>query len=94
MVGCKWVFTIKFESDGSIERYKVRLVAKGFTQTFGIDYQETFAQVAELNTVRVLSIAVNLNWPLQLLDMKNAFHNGVLNEEVYMDSSLGFEKEF
>lgn len=94
-VGCKWVFTIKYNSNRTLEWYKARLVAKGFTQTCGIDYLETFAPVAKLNTVRVLlSMEVNLNWPLQQLDVKNAFLNGDLEEEVYMDSPPRFEEKF
>ena len=69
-VGCKQVFTVKCKADGSIEKYKARLVANGFTQNYRIDYQETFAPVAKLNSISILlSLSVNLNQPLHQLDV-------------------------
>ena len=92
-IGCKWVFTIKYNSDGSLQRYKACFVAKGFAQTCEIDYSKTFSPIAKLNTVRfLLSVVVNLNWSLQQLDVKNVFLNGDLKEEVYMDIPLDFDK--
>ncbi|KAG7559402.1 Ribonuclease H-like superfamily [Arabidopsis thaliana x Arabidopsis arenosa] len=91
-VTSKWVFTIKYKSNGDIERYKARLVARGFTQTYGEDYRDTFAPVAKLHTVRVvLSLATNLEWELWQMDVKNAFLQGELEEEVYMKPPSGLE---
>ncbi|KAB2636523.1 hypothetical protein D8674_027057 [Pyrus ussuriensis x Pyrus communis] len=86
VVGCRWVFTIKYKVDGSIDWYKARLVAKGYTQTYGVDYQETFAHVAKLNIVHVLlSLAANQDWLLLQFNVKNAFLHSDLKEEVYID---------
>ena len=65
IVDCKWIFTLKYKADGSLERHKARLVAKGYTQTYRVDYQETFALVTEMNTVRILSsLVAHYNWQL------------------------------
>ena len=70
---------------GSIERYKTRLVAKRYIQTYGVDYQETFSPIAKLNIVRLLlSLAINLDWPLHQFDVKNVFLHDDLKKEVYI----------
>jgi hypothetical protein len=91
-VGCKWVFIVKHKADSSVERYNARLVAKGFTQTYGIDYEGAFAPVVMMNSIRVLlSLAENLDWPLQKFDVKNTFHHGDVKEEVYMEIPPGLQ---
>ena len=81
MVGCKWIYKIKTHSDGSIERYKARLVVKGFTQEYEIDYEETFASVACISSVRaLLAVATASTWDIFQMDVKNAFLNGDLSE--------------
>ena len=74
LVGCKRVFTIKFKVDGFVERYKARLATKGYTQTYGIDYHETFAPIAKMNSIKILlSLVANHNWSLQHFDVKKCF---------------------
>lgn len=96
IIGCKWLITVKYKSDDYLEWYKAWLVVKGFTQTFDIDYIKTFVPIAKLNFVRVqfLSLAINCDWLLQQLLMKNAFLNGDQEEEVYMDPVPGFCEKF
>ena len=85
VVGCKWIYKIKTCSNRSIEQYKARLFAKGFTQEHGIDYEETFALVARISSVcALLTVTAASKWDIFQMDVKNAFLNGDLSEEVYM----------
>ena len=85
-IGCKWVHKIKHNVDGLISKYKARLVTKGYAQTYGIDFEETFSHVAKMATMRVvIAMATRKGWELQQMDVKNAFLNGELQEEVYME---------
>ena len=91
VVSCKWVYSLKYNPDGSIARYKARLVARGFSQAYGLDYHETFSPVARLSSIRVLfSIALDQSWPLHQLDVSNAFLYGDLDEQVFMEQPPGY----
>ena len=87
----RWVYAIKTDAEGKVERYKARLVVKGFQQQFGLDYDETYASVTSLRAVRVaLSIAASNDMKVEQIDIKSAFLNGVLEDEIYMKQPKGF----
>ncbi|GKD77225.1 retrotransposon protein, putative, ty1-copia subclass [Tanacetum coccineum] len=85
-VGHKWLFIKKTDMDGAVHTYKARLVAKGFTQTLGIDYEETVSPIADIRAIRIfIAIAAFYDYEIWNMDVKTAFLNGYLNEEVYME---------
>ena len=82
----KWIYKTKHAADGSIEKYKARFVAHGFSQKEGIDYEETFAPVARYTSIiLVLALAAVMKWKIHQMDVKTAFLNGVVEEEVYVE---------
>ena len=93
-IGLKWVYKLKKDTEGAIVKYKARLVAKGYVQRQGVDYDEVFAPVARIETVRVLlALAAQEDWKVHHMDVKSAFLNGDLTEEVYVEQPLGYEKK-
>jgi hypothetical protein len=91
VVTSKWLYKIKHAADGSVEKYKARFVARGFSQKEGIDYDEIFAPVARYSSIRtIISLAAVFGWKLHQMDVKTAFLNGEVEEEVYIEQPEGF----
>ena len=92
VIGLKWIFKTKYHADGTLDKRKARLVAKGYSQVEGVDYEETFAPTARYTSIRcVLALAAHNKWPIFQMDVKSAFLNGDLKEEVYVEQPPGFE---
>jgi hypothetical protein len=94
VVSSKWLFKIKHVANGSIEKYKERFVAHGFSQKKGIDYEETFSPISRYTSIRtIIALVANMKWKLHQMDVKTTFLNGVIEEEMYIEQPQGFEVE-
>ena len=91
LVRCKWVYRTMYGPDGKVDKHKARLVAKGFSQVEGIDYTETFAPVAKMNSIHlVLSFVASYKWEVHQMDVKSTFLHGDLHEAIYIEQPPGF----
>jgi hypothetical protein len=92
VVSSRWLYKVKQAADGSVEKHKARFVARGFSQVEGIDYDETFAPVARYSSIRsMLALSAQMGWKIHQMDVKTAFLNGKIEEEVYIEQPEGFE---
>jgi hypothetical protein len=92
VVTSRWLYKTKYVADGSIEKHKARFVVQGFSQVEGVDYDETFAPVARYTSIRsIIAIAAKMGWRIHQMDVKTAFLNGFIEEEVYIEQPQGFE---
>eukprot|EP00253_Pinus_taeda_P030510 PITA_30510 len=92
VVGSRWIYKVKQVADRSVEKYKARFVARGFSQIEGVDYEKTFAPVARYSSIQmILALSVQMGWHIHQMDVKTAFLNGVIEGEVYIEQPDGFE---
>eukprot|EP00253_Pinus_taeda_P001506 PITA_01506 len=92
VVTSRWLYKVKHVADGSIEKFKARFVARGFSQLEGVDYEETFTPVARYTSIRsIISLTAEMGWKIHQMDVKSAFLNGFIQEEVYIEQPQGFE---
>ena len=95
IVGSKWIFKTKRNSDGSIVKYKARFVARGFTQQYGIDYDETFSPTLALSVLRlILALGILYGWKIDQMDTVTAFLNGEVDKEIYGEQPEGYDDKF
>jgi hypothetical protein len=91
VVTSKWIYKIKHTTDGSVEKYKARFVARGFSQVEGIDYEETFDPLARYTSIpTIIALVASMGWKLHQMDVKTTFLNGEIEEEVYIEQPKGF----
>lgn len=95
MLECKCIFRIKYNLDDTIQRYKAKLVTKGFQQTIKIDNFETFSSMVKVTTIRIIMcLVVHYGWDIKQIDINNTFLNGDLEEQVYMHQTKRFAIEY